>query len=218
MDILIDVDGVVADFVGGLLDAINSSLKATDITVYWMFELLSPEERKQATSIMSEPSFWRCLRPIDRAIEGVEKLREAGHSILWATHPWSCCRGWCDARRDWLYQHFAADDDEILFGSAKYRIAGDVLIDDNPKFIKSWQIAYDKGCALLYSQPYNRSFHWPENRQFTWEKLFRGEFDELFDFPDNKTVTCFACGAKFVTASGEPGRCIACNQLFLRVV
>jgi 5'(3')-deoxyribonucleotidase len=131
---------------------------------------------------MERADFWAELEPMPHAVEAVRMLRQTRrHTIVWASAPWWECREWAAVRRDWLYRHFTARDDEMMFGSEKQLLRGDILIEDNPKTALAWRDNNPHGVAYLYDQPYTKSTEWPERDRFDWARLVDHCYDDIFE-------------------------------------
>jgi hypothetical protein len=129
---LVDVDGVLADFVGGLADAVPGVDALRNPTTYDYFASLEPEVRLAAFDVLGDAAFWRDLRPIPGALDVLANLR----------------RAWVDA-------HIGADI-KMMATWDKYKVPGDVFFDDNPNHVEAWMLAYPGRVAFLVDQPYNR--------------------------------------------------------------
>ncbi len=162
---LLDVDGVVADFTGDLLRAINSPLTEADITQWDLFALLG-DRAEAARDVCKQDVFWRHMTLVPGAPEGVAKLQAEGYEIVWVTSPYYACVTWEDARRDWLYRTFGSGPRQMISTSLKYLVHGDVLIDDKPSHVTDWMKTTD-GIAYLYDRPHNQDH---DLVRFTWER------------------------------------------------
>lgn len=169
-DLLLDVDGVCADFSRGLIEAVGSHLLPEDVTRWDIISLFTPEQRELAYDYLSDPSFWRNLPVMEDAQEGV-KFMEVTHNVVWVTSPWASCEGWESARRDWLNEHFGMDEKGQPYHptSEKERIDGDLLIDDKPDNVVSWAEAHPDKTAWLFEAPYNKNFEWPH--RISWRGI-----------------------------------------------
>lgn len=176
MDILVDVDGVVADLVTLVLErvnkATNSSVKYDDITKFYFLDpkhkILTKEQSEVARAAFSEPGLVESLSVIPGSQEGIQKLREHGHDIIWVTSPWKDSKTWCWERTRWLKEHFDAKSDDIIYASRKEKIPGKVFIDDRAKNVETWQSKMG-GAALLYDQPWNQDCN--KVKRFTWQSI-----------------------------------------------
>lgn len=168
--VLLDVDGVVADFSGSLLRAIDSSLRPEDITDWNIFKLIEEADGKAsarlALSLMDNPRHWQSAGLLPGALQAVEGLKQRGATIYWVTSPWPTCHGWDTARRLWLKQYFGGGDGFVITES-KYLCAGDIFIDDRPENVQSWAKAHPDKQALLFDAPYNRNSALP---RLTWSQ------------------------------------------------
>jgi 5'(3')-deoxyribonucleotidase len=159
--LMLDVDGVVADFTGHLLLSVGGRLQLEDITNYNVFEFLSREEREESFRILRDPDWWRAMPPIGGAIEGVAALRADGWRIGWVTRPWHDCEAWASARVAWLSRHFRATWDDVQVGGRRDILRCAALIDDRPENVEAYMLAQrgvsDPGVAIVLDQPYNRA-------------------------------------------------------------
>jgi 5'(3')-deoxyribonucleotidase len=162
--IILDVDGVVADFVGGL-----GIKNQDDYEIAW-----TPAHK----TLLRSPHFWESLDPIPGAVDVVYRLMDSGYGIVFCSAPWDGCREWHAARGVWLRKHFG---DRFEFIAArkqgKHLVRGDVFIDDHVGTVRHWQAKNPFGRGLIYSQPWNK--HEPGKR-FTWAD-YSPTFFELGD-------------------------------------
>lgn len=163
--ILIDVDGVVADFTNTLLDELQ--VKNPAPTKWNFIKELDTETKEEAEAILEDEEFWGGLPLIDGAKKAVRLLKAYGHDIVWVTAPWTSCARWEEARRFWISEHFG--DDEVIVASDKSDVPGDIFIDDKPDNVRAWQKANPNKKAFIYDQPYNRDYHGAQ--RFDWSKV-----------------------------------------------
>lgn len=149
-----DVDGVVANFTGHLLNIIGSELTPADVTVWQVLDLLKPSEKKEATAILNEPEFWRSQPVIEGAQDGIAQIKKH-HEIFWVTSPWIGCEGWEAARRWWLKDNFGVDHKHVAPLASKYIVVGDFIVDDKASHVDEWLEHHD-GQGFLFDAPYNQ--------------------------------------------------------------
>ena len=155
MEIILDCDGVVLDWLQFLLATLGNPLKPEEVTTVDVLSVLDEQKRWEALHLLDQVDWWASIPPMDRALEGLEVLLTAGHSILWATSPWITCLGWETMRRHQITTWFRSPHDSILMGAPKERIDGDVFLDDKPEHVSKWSIRHSGKIARLYRQPYN---------------------------------------------------------------
>lgn len=163
--ILIDIDGVVADFKGAFLDELQ--LKDSNPESWDFLESLKPKDKKEAEALMNDLEFWGGLPLIDGAKKAVKRLKAIGHEVVWVTSPWPSCIGWETARRSWIKDNFG--DDDVIVTSSKHHIDGDFFIDDKPENVEVWKKAHPYKKAFIYDQTYNRHYHGAP--RFDWSKV-----------------------------------------------
>lgn len=165
-DILLDVDGVLGDFAGSLLQVLRDAWPETahlvptvdDITSFNMRQWLPDKTLyKRAISVLNEEGFARYIYPIEGAVAAVNTFRREGHGVYVVTSPWISNPTWEYDRRLWLKKHFDIDEDQVISTTVKYRVRGDAFIDDRPKHVKSWALANTGGYAYLFRHQHNRS-------------------------------------------------------------
>lgn len=157
MIILLDMDGVMADFTGKLLELYNyisnekvklSDIKTDKVTKY----VGDPIAIKR---IKDSPGFIRMLEPIEGAIEGVHELVKKGHEIRFVSNGTNCPSSGHE-KREWLKFYFSKiwSKPPLALMWDKSWVRGDVLLDDTPRNLQN--LCPDtKG--LLFHQPYNAS-------------------------------------------------------------
>ena len=163
---LIDCDGVLADFTAHVIKTTGADITPEDVTSYRIEDHLGPEAVAAAEGHWDDPVWWATLPVIGGAREGIDNIRQAGNEVLIVTSPWPTCRGWYDARKSWLLQHFEIPYGDVLPIRRKELVAGDVLIDDKVEHVERWQAAHPEGRAFIYDQPYNREADLPF--RITW--------------------------------------------------
>lgn len=162
----LDMDGVLADFVGGICRAHGRSTPYDDPHSYGIFDMeklwgMSIEEFWSPPKEDLGMEFWSGLAKTPEADQIVElAVRYFGTKntcILTSPsqHP-SCVPG----KRVWMKQHYPKLANNILFGSAKRFLAGPdrVLIDDRDKNVEEFK-KYG-GHAIRVPRAWNMG--WPE--------------------------------------------------------
>jgi 5'-nucleotidase len=170
MIILLDQDGVLADFEGALSTAWKKHCPPE--------AFVSPEERKsfhyyedypekywpQIRSLYLRPGFYRNLPTIAGAQEAIAEMQRHGHTVKICTSPLSQYENCILEKYQWVEENLGQKMIEhIIVTRDKTLVAGDILIDDNPE-VKG--LMHPRWCHILYDQPYNR--HLASQPRLTW--------------------------------------------------
>jgi 5'-nucleotidase len=163
MIIACDVDGVVADLMTPWLRWYNWEIdgnKSADvllmeqITQWDMHKIVHPSVGEKIYDFLQLPDAYDRVEPIDGALEGVNRLREMGHRVVFVTSTNVYQNG---AKLKWLERHgflelkngFLSPD--YVEMKDKSLIRADVMIDDYPKNLEGFF-----GSQLLFTQPWNQ--------------------------------------------------------------
>lgn len=153
MHILLDCDGVLADFVGG---AARVHERSPEI-LSWDFWLEWGMEPGEFWAPLATREFWLSLRPYRWATELLDSLRAVG-DVTVCTTALHLNTGECvGAKLDWLESYFAIHPSDVVIGRKKWLMAGKdtVLIDDCDENVgRFWRAG---GSAILFPQPWNAS-------------------------------------------------------------
>ncbi|MGT9231166.1 5' nucleotidase, NT5C type, partial [Enterococcus faecalis] len=133
--IAIDMDEVLADTLGAIIDAVNERANL-GITVESLngqkLKHVIPEHDGLVTEILREPGFFRHLKVMPNAQEVVEKLNQQ-YDVYIATAAMDVPTSFHD-KYEWLLEHFPfLDPQHFVFCGRKNIINADYLIDDNPR-------------------------------------------------------------------------------------
>lgn len=147
LNIVLDFDNTIVDTNQAICDfynnKTNSNIKVEDIKSYTLTETLTKWTKEQIDNIFCEKEFFDMLKPIDGAIESINKMLEARHTVKIATchNP----RG-IGLKYDYTQRVFPMID-EIIFivhkngvRMNKSSVYGDILIDDNIMCLESCQV------------------------------------------------------------------------------
>lgn len=153
LHILLDSDGVLANFVDGALEAHGRSSDGHDSIIQWDIADLWGITDEEFWKPLRGRDFWYNLKPYPWAKEMVTKIKERGLEMTIATSPSSDteCTG---AKLEWLHDNLGIKMKDVMVGSKKWLMAkGNMLIDDSnancDKFINNG------GSALVFPQPWN---------------------------------------------------------------
>jgi len=150
---LLDVDGVLAHFVQAALDAIQKvefydgddirfgrTFDPTIVTTWELHDSLPEPERSARDEVyrrMKARGGCLAIPVYDGAKEGFARLREIVDVTI-LTSPFNGSETWMHEREKWLEQHFGIHHRDIIHADKKFRVHGDVFIDDKPSHLHAW--------------------------------------------------------------------------------
>jgi 5'(3')-deoxyribonucleotidase len=155
--VLLDCDGVLADYVGGALKLVHQVTDKRfvhrDVVDYDFAPKLLPDaaQRAEYTRLMCQPGFCASLEPCEGAVEGVRALSEVGEIYI-VTASSGPNPTWAHERDRWLLEHFGINHHRVIHTHAKQRVHGHVFVDDRPEYVEAWGFA---GQRVLWAQPHN---------------------------------------------------------------
>ena len=156
--ILLDVDGVCADFTG-MVRRIVASIGGTmpDPVTEWDFIKALPRDVRYAVEDALEGDGpWMDMEPIPGALDAVKAFRNAGHRVVFVTSPWASCTDWAYIRTGWLRRNMGAGMQDVVIASAKELVRGDVFVDDKPENVLGWMKQNPRRAVMLWDAPYNQ--------------------------------------------------------------
>lgn len=169
MLILIDQDGVLADFDRGFYNAWQASghtypaIKPQHRRNFYVKDDYPKDIQADAVDIITAKGFFRDLPAITGAVESLNQLLTLGHDVRICTSPLNIYKNCVQEKYEWVEQHLGLDFiARMIVTKDKTVVHGDVLIDDKPivtgSRIPAWQ-------HIVYDQPYNRHV---DTRRMTW--------------------------------------------------
>lgn len=158
MIVFVDMDGVVADFVGGakLLIENNGYKQITDCTNYKIESWYGLSTKEFWRIIDGEKDwFWSELNRLDHAIDLINTAKMVG-SVYFLTSPSRspyCFSG----KKYWVDHHFPNLSGNLIIAKDKYLLAGKdrLLIDDSEQ--KTSDFTAQGGNSILFPQPWNKN-------------------------------------------------------------
>ena len=171
MWILLDQDGVLADFEKGFHDAWSARLGETYPALpldqrrsFYVRDDYPDIYRKDVEAIYTAPGFFRDLPAIPGAVSAVKALLEHGHDVRICTSPLNQYRYCLAEKYEWVEQHLGSDFvHRMIVTKDKTVVYGDVLVDDKPDIAGTRQPDWQH---IIFDQPYNRHASGP---RMTWE-------------------------------------------------
>lgn len=174
--ILLDVDGVSANFIDATLDTLvdlgGPRMHHDDIRSWEIFGSIPREWEDRVVAEWHRPGWCARIPLYEGALEGVLRLREVAE-VVFVTTAMSGAPHWMWERDCWLRQHLNAGGRDIVFASAKHVVDGDVFVDDKASNVIEWHQAHPTSTAVLWDQPYNRGERTPNGvvRTKSWGAL-----------------------------------------------
>lgn len=158
--VLLDVDGVLADFVHAFRIALKKVTgkdefphvrEDWDIVKAWDIEKHVADE---VFAHLNAPGTALALPVLDGAKEGVAALQKVADVYI-VTSPMQGMT-WHREREMWLKAHFGISTKKIVHTAAKYVVAGDYLIDDRPSNLDKWEEHHPTGRGVLWATRFNQ--------------------------------------------------------------
>ena len=169
--ILVDMDGVIADFDGEFLKRWRERhpekffIPMEERTVFYVKDQYPEELKPLVMEILLEPTFFRDMMPIDGAKEALLEMDAMGLEVFVCTSPFSTYQNCVREKYEWAENTLGSNwVNRIILTKDKTLIKGDLLIDDKPQItgvesVPSWE-------HVIYDRPYNRG---ENKRRLTWE-------------------------------------------------
>jgi 5'(3')-deoxyribonucleotidase len=158
--ILLDMDGVLVDFLSGALECLNRDFNrnvtieeyADKFGLWGTYDYYGITTKEFWDSIHSTPDFWYNLKPMPWYKELYNFLSELGDVTIITTPSLdpSCAM----QKLQWLDNYMGIKSDAVLLGSRKYLLAGNgILIDDYQVNVEKFKSA--GGEAILIPSNWN---------------------------------------------------------------
>lgn len=172
MDILLDMDGVVTDFVPALIEQYNfltgEHVKVEQIRGRKTEDFV--QDPPTIKRIKNSVGFLRGLPPADGAVDAISKLVSDGHKVLFVSVNTNCATS-ANEKREWLNFYFSKvwQKAPLITTPPEYKkfVRGDVLVDDDHKNLID---LHPDTKGLLWHQQYNASITGFE-RIYGWDHL-----------------------------------------------
>ncbi|MDO5692713.1 MAG: 5'-3'-deoxyribonucleotidase [Pseudomonadota bacterium] len=176
MLILLDQDGVLADFERGFHDGWNArgdvpcpALPLAARQSFYVRDDYPSENRDVVEGIYTAPGFFRDLPPMPGAIEAVAALLAQGHDVRICTSPLNQWRHCVTEKYEWVERHLGTDFvHRMIVTKDKTVVYGDVLVDDKPAVTGTRQPVWQH---VIFDQPYNRHVAGPRMTWASWQAV-----------------------------------------------
>lgn len=184
LTILVDMDdtmeGLLDSWTGFLAAKHGVSVNKEDIKEWDMQKAYPTLSKEQIYAPLFEEAMWENVKPLDGAVDYIQKLMQEGHEVVVVTASHYDNVGM--KMRNVLVKHFPfIPYDNVIITSRKQMILGDVLIDD-----ALHNLIGGKYKGILFDAPHNRALHaekYGMRRVKNWKEIY-----EVITELDNKEL------------------------------
>lgn len=162
--ILLDLDGVVVDFVGSFLRCYRKAggIVPADLRLDWGFDQALRDEDARFAA-WHDPSLFRDAEPFPGAVEAVVKLSRWPLDVEFLTSCLDLTGHHATGKALWIARHFFSGFDQpheraaraITLTTRKELVRGDIFIDDHAPYVLRWLARNPGGKAYLIARPWN---------------------------------------------------------------
>ncbi|KAJ0016382.1 hypothetical protein NQD34_014672 [Periophthalmus magnuspinnatus] len=186
--VLVDMDGVLADFEGGFLKKYRARypdepyISLEERRGFWVssqYGQLRSDLSDKAISIWESKDFFLELEPLPGGVEAVKEMAKMDNTdVFICTSPIKSYNHCPYEKYAWVERHFGHDFlDQVILTRDKTLVCGDILIDDKPDILgvessPSWEHILFTAC---HNQHLGESC--PQRRLLSWEDDWRAILD-----------------------------------------
>lgn len=168
--VALDMDGVIADFIGSLFKAYNARygnrrpiLKPVDMTSFFFEDVFDPYTATILTDMMNEKGVFANILPYPGAFDTVYRIINNGCDVQIVTSPPMTMDNFHKSinpiaiveKLEWIKRHIPILSSRVTFTNRKDLIRTDILIDDGIHNIREWCHKNTGGIGFLIDRPWN---------------------------------------------------------------
>lgn len=146
--LLLDCDGVLADFLTPWLDALGMP---KHVPTTWDLSCTGKPHREVQNAMRTVESYVEALQPYPGVEEVIHDLREA-YDVHCVTALMA------EGRRWWLEDWLGFPATHIHLTKSKWLISGAIFVDDNPDIVAEWQEKHPYGLGYVMRRSYNENW------------------------------------------------------------
>ena len=149
---LLDCDGVLCDFVTGVLQRIDNPPERWSMDGgTHLFDHFTEKQKLQAEKELTVHRLCLEMPQVPGAKSAVQELRRCGYEIHVVTTPWPTSVTWCYDRTLWLGMNFGIPKENIHFSYDKRLFTGKLLVEDRKETLVKWMsYANDRAGRAFY--------------------------------------------------------------------
>lgn len=154
LTLLVDMDSILADFYNRVIEMYREETGDTGPVELNDWDMKFPNG-KTCFPYFSQPGFFRNLKPIPGAQAVLKRFHDEEHEIVIASA--ATLTNAPGEKYEWLSEHYPwLHRDRVFFGKEKYRLRGDVFIDDHAANTREYMNHNPHALVLGIEYPYNR--------------------------------------------------------------
>lgn len=175
-EVLLDIDGVAANFIEGCRAPAERLIGRTfhhDDVDQWLIEKalgMDEAQTKELYRRVMEEGWCRALPAYEHARECVAKIREYAIVVPLTAH-FHDSKTWAWERDEWILEHLGIPKTDVIHTHRKFQVDGDVLIDDKPSHLRAWLARRPSRRAVLFQRAYNKNDGWTGPGFDNWIEL-----------------------------------------------
>lgn len=171
MIILVDMDGVLADFEQGFINLWQETHPAHTVinrekrNTFSVKESYPEHLHQHVEAIYSNPGFFHKLPVIEGAKEALEEIESLGHDVWICTAPLTKYDNCVLKKYHWVAENLgSAYTKRIILTKDKTMVRGDFLIDDRPDIVGNYNPKWEH---IIYDASYNQDIS--DRKRITWQ-------------------------------------------------